>query len=241
MIAGPRTGQQALAGATVLLDLDGTLTDSAPGIVASMQHAVDALALPPLPPDARSRFVGPPMHDNLRGLYALAGRTATEAELERAVAVYREHYVPIGMFDNSLYPGVEAMLDALAGAGATLAVATSKAEPYAVRILEHFGLSGRFAAVVGSTLDGARSAKADVIAEALARLGHPSGPRTAMVGDRSHDVHGAHAHHIACYGAGWGYGAAGELAAAGAFEVLAAPSQLAPALVARFAGIGASS
>ncbi|MCU1688186.1 MAG: putative haloacid dehalogenase-like hydrolase family protein, partial [Jatrophihabitantaceae bacterium] len=93
-------GAGPLAGVTVLLDLDGTLTDSAPGIVASMQYAVDALKLPPLPADARSRFVGPPMHDNLRDLYARAGQTATEAQLDEAVVVYREHYVPIGMFDN---------------------------------------------------------------------------------------------------------------------------------------------
>ncbi len=223
-----------LDGVTLLLDLDGTLTDSAPGIVASMRYAADALALPPLPADARSRFVGPPMHDNLRQLYALAGIAATADQLERAVVVYREHYVPIGMFDNSLYPGVEAMVDALADAGATLAVATSKAEPFAVRIIEHFGLLDRFAAVVGSSLDGSRSAKADVIAEALHRLGEPDPARTAMVGDRSHDVHGAHAHRIACYGAGWGYGSAGELADAGAVAVLDAPADLPPAALARF-------
>lgn len=239
MSAAQPAAAMRLAGVTVLLDLDGTLTDSASGIVASMQYAVDALDLPPLPADARSRFVGPPMHDNLRDLYALAGRTATADQLDRAVIVYREHYVPIGMFDNALYAGVPEMIADLAGTGARLAVATSKAEPYALRILEHFGLRDQFAAIVGATLDGSRSAKADIVGEALLRLGHPDPNRTVLVGDRSHDVHGAQAHHIVCYGAGWGYGAAGELAAAGALEVLPDPTLVLPALTARFAGIEA--
>lgn len=228
-----------LSGVTVLLDLDGTLTDSAPGILASMQYALDALGLPPLPPDARSRFVGPPMHDNLRELYALAGVTATADQLARAVVAYREHYVPIGLFDNSLFAGVPGMLTDLADAGATLAVATSKAEPMAIRILEHFGLGSRFATIVGSTLDGSRSAKADIIAEAQLRLGALDPDRTVMVGDRSHDVHGARAHNIGCYGAGWGYGAKGELEAAGAIEVLPDPTRLPGALRARFSGLEA--
>lgn len=240
MTAPEAVAARALGGVTVLLDLDGTLTDSAPGIIASMQHAVEALDLPPLPPDARSRFVGPPMHDNLRDLYALAGRSATADQLERAVLAYREHYVPIGLFDNALFDGVPAMIAGLADAGATLAVATSKAEPLAIRILEHFGLSTQFATIVGSTLDGSRSAKADIVEEALRRLGRPDVHRTVMLGDRSHDVHGAHAHHIACYGAGWGYAAAGELAAAGAVEVLPDATRLLPALRARFAGIEAT-
>lgn len=228
-----------LAGITVLLDLDGTLTDSASGIIASMQYAVDALGLPPLPADARSRFVGPPMHDNLRALYAQAGLSATADQLERAVVAYREHYVPIGLFDNSLFAGVPGMLADLARAGATLAVATSKAEPLAIRILEHFGIGSQFATIVGSSPDGSRSAKADIIGEARRRLGGHDVTRTVMVGDRSHDVHGAQAHHIACYGAGWGYGVEGELAAAGAVEVLPDPTRLLAVLTARFSAIEA--
>lgn len=229
-----------LEGVTVLLDLDGTLTDSAPGILASMRYAVEALSLPPLPPDARLRFVGPPMHDNLRALLALSGIEATPARLDQAVAAYREHYVPIGMFDNALYDGIPEMIAALRAGGATLAVATSKAEPYAERIIEHFGLGAHFATIAGSTLDGRRSAKADIIAEALRRLGDPSAVRTVMVGDRSHDVHGAAANGIACYGAGWGYGAKAELLAAGAVAVLTDPARLPPELERRAAATSAA-
>lgn len=229
-----------LDGVTILLDLDGTLTDSAPGIVASMQYTVDKLALGPLPADARSRFVGPPMHDNLRHLFELTGATPTQEQLDQAVVVFREYYVPIGMFDNAVYDGVPEMVSGLMAAGARLAVATSKAEPYALQVIEHFGMTGCFAAIVGSTLDGARSSKADIIGEALARLGEPDSGRTVMVGDRSHDVHGARAHGIACYGAGWGYGANGELEAAGVISVMSDPRQLRQAIQSRFAGVRTS-
>jgi phosphoglycolate phosphatase len=84
-------------------------------------------------------------------------------------------------------------------------------------------------------LDGSRSRKAEVIAEALRQLGDPDPARTVMIGDRSHDVHGALNHDIVCYGAGWGYGSPEELAAAGALCVLSGPEQVLPALLARFA------
>lgn len=221
---GSASGGPALSGAVILLDLDGTLTDSASGVVSSMQHAAGALGLAPLSYADGLRFVGPPLHQNLASLLRANGIDPVPALVEQGVAAYREHYLPFGMFDNAVYDGVPRMLADLRELGATLAVATSKPEPFAVRILEHFGLAGGFVAIVGSTLDGTRSAKADIVGEALHRIaGAATTDRILMIGDREHDVHGAAAHGIRCLGALWGYGAPGELERAGALALVAAP------------------
>lgn len=231
----------ALDGVVVLLDLDGTLTESAPGILASMTYAARKLGLNGLPEDAQARFVGPPLHDNMRALLSTAAGAPTQERIEQGVAFYREHYVPIGMFINELYEGVPAMVAQLHDLGATLAVATSKPEPYAVEILEHFGLADAFVTIAGSSLDGARSAKADIIAEALRRFSSLVGnaasiDRVLMVGDRSHDVHGAAAHGIRCLGAAWGYGSVEELTSAGAVTLVASALDLPAAVITQVSG-----
>jgi phosphoglycolate phosphatase len=105
-------------------------------------------------------------------------------------------------------------------------VATSKAEPLAIRLIDHFGLGGLVEAVCGDDLAGNRATKTAVVGAALSRLGGPDPAGCLMVGDRSHDVIGAAAHHVSTLGAGWGYGSPGELADAGAVAVLDAPSAL---------------
>lgn len=107
---------------------------------------------------------------------------------------------------NTPFDGIAELLADLRAAGVRLAVATSKSEPTAVRILEHFGFAGFFEVIAGATPDGSRSAKSDVIAHALAQLG-PLPERVLMVGDRSHDVEGAAEHGIDTVVVGWGYGA----------------------------------
>ncbi len=108
---------------------------------------------------------------------------------------------------NSLFDGIPALLADLRAAGVRLAVATSKAEPTAQRILAHFGLDDHFEVIAGASLDGSRAAKADVVAHALAQL-EPLPERVLMVGDRSHDVEGAAEHGIDTVVVGWGYGGA---------------------------------
>ena len=106
---------------------------------------------------------------------------------------------------NSLFDGIPQLLSDLRAAGVRLAVATSKAEPTARRILEHFGLDEHFEVIAGASLDGVRSTKAEVVAHALAQLG-PLPERVVMVGDRAHDVEGAAAHGIGTVVVDWGYG-----------------------------------
>ncbi len=202
----------------ILFDLDGTLTASGPGILASVRHALDRLG-EPVPP-ALDRFIGPPLLDSFTQLCGMDAQRAWAA-----VLAYREHYRVHGQFLNSVYDGIAEALSELAEAGRVLAVATSKAEVYAHSILEHFGLEPYFTTVVGSELDGARARKAEVVAEALVRLG--ASPNTAvMIGDRSHDVVGARAVGVHSLGVLWGYGSADELADAGADALVATPRDL---------------
>jgi phosphoglycolate phosphatase len=207
----------------VLFDFDGTLVDSTPGIWASIRFAAAELALPEPTPGQLRAMVGPPLQDGFAGAFGLTGD-----DVDRAVATYRAHYAAGAMFDAEVYPGIPELLADLRAEGMTLALATSKPEPFAVRILEHAGLRAAFASVHGATLDGAVRHKDQVVAAALAA--HPDGERPVLIGDRSHDVLGARAHGLPCIGAGWGPAPPGELAAAGAAAVVDTPAQVLAAL-----------
>ncbi|WP_138760838.1 HAD hydrolase-like protein [Modestobacter altitudinis] len=207
----------------VLFDMDGTLVDSTPGIWASVRVAAAELGLPEPTPGQLRSMVGPPLQDGFASALGLAGD-----DVDRAVAAYRAHYRAGAMFDAAVYPGIPELLAVLRADGATLAVATSKPEPFAVRILDHAGLLPAFAGVHGATLDGAVRHKHEVVAAALAA--HPDGERPVLVGDRSHDVLGAAAHGLPCVGAGWGPALPGELAAAGAAAIAATPADVVAAL-----------
>ncbi|UXA16295.1 HAD hydrolase-like protein [Mycobacterium sp. SMC-4] len=187
-------------GDLVLFDLDGTLTDSAEGIVASFRHALQVVGAPVPDGDLVSRIVGPPMHVTL-GQLGLGERT------DEAIAAYRADYLSRGWSMNRPFVGIAELLDDLQTAGVRMAVATSKAEPTAARILAHFGLDACFEVIAGASIDGTRAHKADVVAHALAALS-PVPDRVTMIGDRSHDVEGAAAHGIGTIVVGWGYGAA---------------------------------
>jgi phosphoglycolate phosphatase len=182
----------------VIFDLDGTLTDSAPGIVASFRHALSQIGVPVPEGDLAARIVGPPMHHTFSAM-ELGGHT------EAAIAAYRADYGSRGWAMNRLFDEIAPLLADLRAAGVRLAVATSKAEPTARRILAHFGLDEHFEVIAGASVDGSRSSKAAVLAHALAQL-QPLPERVLMVGDRSHDVDGAAAHGIDTVVVGWGYG-----------------------------------
>jgi phosphoglycolate phosphatase len=184
----------------VIFDLDGTLTDSADGIVSSFRHALGQIGAAVPEGDLTSRIVGPPMHHTLSAM-GLGEHT------DAAIAAYRADYTTRGWAINSLFDGIGPLLADLRAAGIRLAVATSKAEPTARRILAHFGLDEHFEVVAGASVDGTRATKADVLAHALAQL-QPLPERVLMVGDRLHDVEGATAHGLDVVVVGWGYGQA---------------------------------
>jgi phosphoglycolate phosphatase len=184
----------------VIFDLDGTLTDSAEGIVSSFRHALGQIGASVPEGDLASRIVGPPMHHTLSEM-------GLGEHADTAIAAYRADYTTRGWAMNSLFDGIGPLLADLRGAGVRLAVATSKAEPTARRILAHFGLDQHFEVVAGASVDGTRATKTDVLAHALAQL-QPLPQRVLMVGDRLHDVEGAAAHGIDAVVVGWGYGQA---------------------------------
>ncbi|MGY1716207.1 MULTISPECIES: HAD hydrolase-like protein [Geodermatophilus] len=216
---------QPAATPLVLFDLDGTLVDSTPGIWDSVRVAAAGLGLPEPTPAQLRAMVGPPLQDGFATVFGLRG-----ADVDRAVTAYRAHYSAGALLDVAVYDGVPGLLRDLRAGGAVLAVATSKPQPFAVRVLSHVGLLRAFASVHGATLDGAVRHKDQVVAAALAA--HPAARPVALVGDREHDVLGAAAHGLPCVGAGWGPGGPAELTAAGAAAVAALPGDVPAALAA---------
>jgi phosphoglycolate phosphatase len=195
----------------ILFDLDGTLTDSGQGIANSIAFAMEAIGLPPVDALTMRSLLGPPLLDAFRDVIGLDSR-----DVSAALVAYRRYFTAHGIFENTMYAGIPALLRALVDDGRRLAIATSKPTPYAQRIVAYFGLDDVFEAVCGSDLDGPRGRKDEVVADVLDALGIVAGPGAVLVGDRSHDVAGAHVVGIACIGVGWGYGSASELIAAGA-------------------------
>ena len=191
----------------VIFDLDGTLTDSAEGIVASFLHALGHIGAAAPEGDLAAQIVGPPMDDTFRALEL--GEHA-----DAAIAAFRAEYGARGWAMNTLFDGIATLLADLHAAGVRLAVATSKLEPTARRILAHFELDRYFDVIAGASPDGSRKTKEEVLAHALEQL-RPLPDRVLMVGDRSHDVDGAAAHGIDAVVVGWGYGRA-DFAADGA-------------------------
>ena len=210
---------------TLLFDLDGTLTDSRPGIISGIQHALSVMGLEVPPEASLLRFIGPPTHDTFRELLSSA-----DPELNaRAIGIYREYYAKVGLYENSVYPGVADGLAALREAGARLFVATSKPEVFAKRIIEHFELAPYFEHVYGSELSGERSNKGDLIAHVLRSEGLTND--AWMIGDRLHDIRGAKLNGLRSAGILWGYGSREELAQAGADALFASMAELARALI----------
>jgi len=200
---------------TVIFDLDGTVSDSAPGILASLDHAFADTGYPP--PDDLVRFIGPPFETAFRS------EGFTPEQITVLMKSYRDHYWEVGAFINTIYPGMEDLLDVLAKEGFRLAIATSKPEPTARRILEFFGYTERFDVIGGATFDMSRATKSAVLNYVLDQLGET---RPVMVGDRYHDVEGAAEHGIDCVGVRWGYSAPDELQRAGARWVIDKPREI---------------
>lgn len=210
--------------ATVLFDLDGTLTDPEVGITTSIRHAMAELGHPLDASVDLHWCIGPPLIDSFVQL--LGG----DRELGAAgVAAYRARYGVIGLFENEVYAGIPDLLAALVSDGRRLCLATSKPRVFAERILAHFDLARYFTAIHGSELDGTRVHKTDLIPWIVATEGLDVSS-SVMVGDREHDVLGAAAAGIATIGVSWGFSAPGELARAGAAVIVSTPAELAAEL-----------
>jgi dTMP kinase len=191
----------------VLFDLDGTLTRSEDGILASLKYAMGRMGVP-VPSDAElKRFIGPPLRDSFM---RLAGFTAEQAN--EAVFHYTTHYDREGMFLYSVFPHIRTLLATLKKNGAYVAVATSKPIARTMRLFEHYRLARYFDCVIGEENNDAQIGKAELIRRALPRKFR----KAVMVGDRKYDIEGAKSNGIDSIGAAYGYAPQGELEAAGA-------------------------
>lgn len=204
----------------VLFDLDGTIVDSASDITASLAHMFTELGLDVPSEEVLLAYVGPPLLDSLR---LSAG--FDDAEAWAALNIYRDHYAD-NVLNSPVFPGVAGVLERLHAAGIPVALATSKPESMARRVLDHAGLTQYFEVIAGASDDEERSTKADVVAEALRRLqarGIDTG-NAVMVGDRGYDTLGAAANGVPTILVEWGYGSPAE--AADAMAVVHSADQL---------------
>jgi phosphoglycolate phosphatase len=207
---------------SVLLDLDGTLVDSEPGIVASCAAALRALGHEPADALEIKRAIGPPLEEILQVLLQARG----DDRLDRAVTAYRQHYAEDGLLVSTPYPGIGDALADMRRAGLRIYLATSKREVFARRILENLKLAGYFDGIYGSVSDGRLDHKPELLTHVLSEEGiDPS--HSLMVGDRRHDIEGARAVKMRSLGVLWGYGSRDELEAAGADQLLERPIDLA--------------
>ncbi len=191
----------------ILFDLDGTIVDSAPGITATLAYTFEQLGLPVPSPAELVAYVGPPILDSFRERGGF-----TTAEAEHALTIYRPRYLSTGVFDATVYPGIPDVLRRIHGSGIPLTTATSKPETPTTMILEHYDLRRYFDVITGASDDEVRSAKADVVEEALRRLDARGDDvsRPVMIGDRHHDVEGAATHGVPTIFVRWGYGSPAE-------------------------------
>ena len=193
---------------SILFDLDGTLSDSGEGIMNCAAFALEQLGLPVPPPQSLRLFVGPPLGDMFQRFGVRAD------QVDEAIRLYRSRYLPIGQYENYLYPGITDLLKRLQAEGHHLYVATSKPETTAISVMKHFGIDGFFRIVAGATMDSSRETKSQVIAYLLDQIG--SVTDAIMVGDTAYDVIGAAEHGIPTVGVSWGYGETADMEKAGA-------------------------
>jgi len=210
--------------ATLFFDMDGTLIDSAVGITRCVAHALTQMGLEVPPESELRRWIGPSLRTSFAPLLRDDGR------VEQAVLHYRDRFETHGWAEHEVYDGIADTIEMLHAAGHRLAVVTAKNEPHARKIAAHLPFGHRFVDVIGATIDGSRSDKPELIAEALHRL-EVSADECWMIGDRRMDIEGALHHGMRNVGVLWGFGGADELRGAGAQRLVARPDEL-PGLLA---------
>ena len=200
----------------ILFDLDGTITESGPGIMNSVEYALNKMNREVGERDTLKKFIGPPLTESMEKYYGMS-----EEEALLGVKYYREYYAVKGIFENSVYEGLAETLESLENEGYILAVAK--------RIADKFDFAKYFAGIYGATMDGSLIRKADVIRYALDNLGveRENYDQVVMVGDRNNDIYGAKENGIQVIGVLYGYGDLAELQSAGADYIAKMPEEIA--------------
>ncbi|MGO1544419.1 MAG: HAD hydrolase-like protein [Gulosibacter sp.] len=191
----------------ILWDLDGTISDSAAGIMAALRETFDVFRMP-IPDDSTLlSYVGPPIIDSFK-----AQHLDNQIEIQHALETYREIHDESGLAESPPFAGMPELIRAVRQAGIPQSTATSKPETPARRVLDYYGIIDEFNFVTGASDDESRSKKEDVVEEALRRLREAGVDlsNTIMVGDRFYDVQGSAQHGVPAIYVNWGYGAVGE-------------------------------
>ena len=199
----------------ILFDLDGTLIDSSEGITRSAQYALAHFGIEEPDLEKLYFFIGPPLVDTFMERYGFSKEKAVEA-----VAVYRERYQDIGIFECSLYPGVRECIAELRRRGYMIGMASSKPEVSCKRILEHFGILGMFDDVVGATFDGRIDSKEEVLNEVMRRWSDIPRDEMCLIGDTMFDIEGANKAGVPSIAVSFGFGDVDEMVKAGAKTVV---------------------
>ena len=190
---------------TILLDLDGTITNPYIGITNGVMYAYEHLGLEVPERESLRSFIGPPL------IVEFTRRGLPEEQARKAVRLYREYYGETGLFENELIPGTVEFLRELKQRGKRVCLATSKPEQFSVRILERFGIAQYFDFIGAAAMDGSRDSKLAVIQYVLGSTG-ASPQECLMVGDRMHDIIGAHDAGMKCAAVLVGFGSREEFA-----------------------------
>jgi phosphoglycolate phosphatase len=206
----------------VLFDLDGTLTNPRDGITRCLQFSLRRLGVATPAADELVWCIGPPLRESFSRLLA----TSDSALLDEALRHYRERFSEIGIYENSVYPGIATTLQRIHEMGFLMFLATSKPTVFAGRVLDHFGLTQFFNGVYGSRLDGRLSDKGDLVAHIM-KTEDLDPSLTLMVGDRSHDIVGGKKNGTMTAAVTYGYGDLEEIEASAPDFIFHSPSDIA--------------
>ncbi len=205
----------------IFFDLDGTLTDSKEGIIKCIDYALEKLGYRAPEGFNFNDCLGPPLRVSFRRLL----NTNDEILVERAVAIYRERFSTVGLFENRVYPGIPELLSALSENYFKLCVVTTKPKVFADRILEHFQLTHRFVAIYGTELNGQFDNKADLI-EFILKTRQLRAEETLMVGDKREDIVAGKANRTRTIGVTYGYGSLAEITDAAPDNICGSPEEI---------------
>ena len=206
---------------TVLFDLDGTLTDPESGLISSFKYALDKMGVEYGTAESLKRFIGPPLYSEWKRVFEFS-----DEEADRALLTFREYYARYGWWDNKIYGGIAEMLAQLKATGFLLAVATSKPEIFAKKVLKLFEIDKYFDFVGAADTDRTRDKKQEVIDYVFENIGEDKRARAVLVGDRKYDAEGAKISGIDSIGVLWGHGSESEVAESGFDFVAKEPSDV---------------
>lgn len=205
----------------ILFDLDGTIINSAEGIIKCVKYALKSFGIDETDDERIKAFIGPPLVWSFQEFYHFSPE-----EAKKATEKYRERYRAKGIYEFELYEGIAEVFKTLKEDGKTLALATSKPEVFAKQIMEKVGLSSYLDVITGSEMDGKRDNKEDVLEESFRRLNMPDMKEVIMIGDRKFDIIGAKAWNVDSIGVTYGFAPEGELAEYGATYIVHSPMEI---------------